>query len=438
MAVLRLLSASTLSAPPAQCLPAMAVLRSLSPAPAQFSTRSVLARHGCALPAQCLPAKADSAFTSSILPSTPASAETHQVVHTSSDSLQFEVLELVFSLCKPMVFKAAVLLNIPDIIATHGGGRSLSVEEIASYIAASTKKPPQLEYLFRLLRCLASYHAFTESRDAGGDFKQYKYGLTNLSKLLVQKENDESYAPLLLAIASNEMYTGWEHLHESVIEGCSAFNRAFGMGPWEYMSRYPKTGDMFNKGMATETRAVMASVVKIYNDGFKNINTLVDVGGGTGAALSMIVKQHPHIRGINLDLPHAIAGAPTLPGVENVGGSMFEHIPPADAVFMKWILHDWNDEDCVRILKKCHESTPANGKVIVLDAIVEEEDAAEKASLRRMALMFDMAMMVFTDGGKERTEEEFKKLFVEAGFQRYSITKLPFPFLQVIIEVSKS
>jgi caffeic acid 3-O-methyltransferase len=213
-----------------------------------------------------------------------------------------------------MALKAAVLLNIPDIIATHGGDRSLSVEEIASYIAASTKKPPHMEYLFRLLRCLASYGAFTESRDAGGDFKQYKYGLTNLSKVMVNKENDESYAPLLLAMASNESFAGWEHLHESVIEGCNAFNRVFGMGTWEHMRSDPRTSDMFNKGMVTDTRAVMPSVVEIYNDAFKNINTLVDVGGGTGAALSMIVKQHPHIRGINLDLPHVIAGAPTLPG----------------------------------------------------------------------------------------------------------------------------
>lgn len=365
-----------------------------------------------------------------------SASKSQQVVHTTaSESAQFQLRELIFSRVKPMALKAAVLLNIPDIIATSGGGRSLSVEEIASHIAAATRKPPQLEYLFRLLRYLASCHAFTETRDAGGDFKKYKYGLTSLSELLVQKGNDQSYAPMLLAATSNDIL---QYLHESVIEGCNAFNRAVGMGTWEYMRTDPRESGMFNKFMATDTRAVMASVVKIYDDGFKNINTLVDVAGGTGAALSMVVKQHPHICGINLDLPHVIAGAPTLPGVEHVSGNMFEHIPPADAVFMKWVLHDWNDEDCVRILKKCHEATPANGKVIVLDAIVEEEDAGEDGSLRRMGLSFDIAMMVYTDGGKERTEEEFKKLFLEAGFQRYSITKLPFPFLQDIIEISKS
>lgn len=368
---------------------------------------------------------ADAAFSSSIPAPRPP---------------RFELQELIYSMVKPMVVKAAVLLNIPDIIASHGGeGRSLSLEEIASHIAASTMKPPHLEYLFRLLRCLASYRVFIETRDTGGDIKQYKYGLTSLSEHLVQKDNDESYAYLLLAMASKDMFAVWEHLHDSVIEGCNASIRAFGMGTWEYMRRDPITSDMFNKYMASDTHAVMASVVKIYDDGFKNINTLVDVAGGTGAALSMVVKQHPHIRGINLDLPHVIASAPILPGVKHISGNMFEHIPPADAIFMKWVLHNWNDQDCVRILKKCHEAIPANGKVIVLDAIVEEEDSVgEEGCSRRVGLTIDIGMMVYTDGGKERTEKEFQKLFRKAGFQRYAVTKLPFPFLQDMIEVSKS
>eukprot|EP00253_Pinus_taeda_P028083 PITA_28083 len=145
----------------------------------------------------------------------------------------------------------------------------------------------------------------------------------------------------------------------------------------------------------------MASIVKVYDDGFKNVNTVVDVAGGTGLAISMIVEAHPHIGGINLDLPHVIDTAPASPGVEHVRGNMFEHIPPADAVFFKCVLHDWKDEQCVEILKTCHEI------LIIVDAIIEEEVGCVK----QMGLRSDIEMMAFTEGGTERTEDEFKKPF---------------------------
>jgi hypothetical protein len=222
---------------------------------------------------------------------------------------------------KPLALKAAVLLNIPDIIATHGGGEglSLSVEDIAYHIAASAPnmnmKPPHLEYLFRLLRYLASYHVFTETSDVGRavEFKRYRYGLTALSKLLMV-QNEYSCVPLLLGATSKIPWEGLQCLHETVMEGCPAFSKAFGMNAWDYFRNDPQENEMFNRALASDTRAVMASVVKVYDHGFKNINTLVDVGGGTGSALSMIVKEHPHIRGINLDLPHVINTAPALPG----------------------------------------------------------------------------------------------------------------------------
>lgn len=363
-------------------------------------------------------------------------------IHTSS-SPQLQLYDMIYSLVKPLALKAAVNLNIPDIIAAHGGGegRSLCVEDIAFHIAASAPcnmnmnmKGPHLEYLFRLLRYLASYNVFTETSHAGGtaEFKRYRYGLTALSELLTV-QNEYSCVPLVFSATSKVPWEGLQRLHETVMEGCPAFTKAFGMNAWDYFRTYPQENEIFNRALATDTRAVMASIVKVYDDGFKNVNTVVDVAGGTGSAISMIVEAHPHIRGINLDLPHVIDTAPALPGVEHVRGNMFEHIPPADAVFLKSVLHDWKDEQCVEILKTCHEATPGNGKVIIVDAIIEEEVGCVK----QMGLRSDIEMMAFTDGGKERTEDEFKKIFHLAGYPRYVITKLPSsPFS--IIEIFKA
>jgi caffeic acid 3-O-methyltransferase len=103
-------------------------------------------------------------------------------------------------------------------------------------------------------------------------------------------------------------------LHDSVLEGCYPFNKAYGISPWEYVGKNPQTNRTFNEAMATNSSIVMASVAKIYEDGLKKIKSLVDIGGGMGSSLSMIVKEHPHIRGINLDLPHVIATAPPITG----------------------------------------------------------------------------------------------------------------------------
>lgn len=394
-----------------------------------------------ATPSQCAAMGEPSSLFSAT--SAAASAPDAALQIYTSPSPQLQLYDMIFSLVKPLALKAAVNLNIPDIIATHGGGErcSLSVEDIASHIAASAPcntnmnmKAPHLEYLFRLLRYLASYNVFTETSHVGGavEFKRYRYGLTALSKLLTA-QNEYSCVPQLFAATSNVHWTGLQHLHETVMEGCPAFSKAFGMNAWDYFRTNPQENENFNRALASDTRAVMASVVKAYDDGFKNLNTVVDVAGGTGLAISMIVEAHPHIRGINLDLPHVIDISPALPGVEHVRGNMFEHIPPADAVFLKSVLHDWKDEQCVEILKTCHQATPGNGKVIIFDLIIEEEVGC----VQQMRLRSDIEMMVFTDGGKERTEDEFKKIFHLAGYRRYIITKLPSsPFS--IIEIFKA
>jgi caffeic acid 3-O-methyltransferase len=249
-----------------------------------------------------------------------------QQINSSCESSATQGLQLhepIFSSVKPMALKAAVLLNIPDIIASRGNGGPLSVDQIASHIVvanslSSSNSDVDVVYLYRILRLLASYGVFTEQEEADqaddADIKKIKYGLTGISKLLVQAGNQQSCGPLLLLIADKVYLEAYQHLHESVLDGCYTCSKAYGMSPWEYLGQNPQGNRLFNEAMATNSNAVMASVAKMYEDGFKSINMLVDVGGGTGSALSMIVKEHSHIRGINFDLPHVIATAPPITG----------------------------------------------------------------------------------------------------------------------------
>ncbi|OMO70094.1 O-methyltransferase, family 2 [Corchorus olitorius] len=155
--------------------------------------------------------------------------------------------------------------------------------------------------------------------------------------------------------------------------------------------------------------------------GLEKINGVVDVGGGVGVTLKMITSKYPSIKGVNFDLPHVIQHAPAYPGqqiltsgVEHVGGDMFESVPNGDAIFMKWILHDWSDEHCVKLLKNCYKAIPNDGKVIVLDSVLPV--LPEPNAFVRGTSMMDILMMTQSLGGMERTKPEFEALATKAGF----------------------
>ncbi|KAJ4700859.1 Caffeic acid O-methyltransferase [Melia azedarach] len=124
-------------------------------------------------------------------------------------------------------------------------------------------------------------------------------------------------------------------------------NKAHGVDLFEYSRRGDRFRRVFNQAMSSYTSLLMSKVHDVY-DGFKDVKVLVDVGGGCGATLSFITSKYSPIEGINYDLPHVIADAPSYPG-----GDMFIGVPKADAVYLKRILHDWSDARCFKILKNC-------------------------------------------------------------------------------------
>ncbi|XP_060672230.1 xanthohumol 4-O-methyltransferase-like [Ziziphus jujuba] len=216
----------------------------------------------------------------------------------------------------------------------------------------------------------------------------------------------------------------WHCFSGCVKEGGFAFNKAHGSGIWAFASQNPDFNKLFNDAMECSSRIMSKAIVSAYKDGFGSVKSLVDVGGGTGRTMAEIVKAYPHIKGINFDLPHVIATAPAYDGVSHIGGDMFEGIPNADAVFIKWILHDWDDEYCVKILKNCRKAVPEkSGKVIIIDMVLKAK--GNDNIFDEIGMMFDMVTLALTEGGKERTDKEWKKILKEGGFPRYKIINIP-------------
>ncbi|KAH7690788.1 O-methyltransferase COMT-type protein [Dioscorea alata] len=308
-----------------------------------------------------------------------------------------------------MTMKAMIELDVLEVMAAAGPGALLSPEEIASKI--QTSNPDVHEVLDRMLRFLAANEVVKCEED--GKSKR-RYGLGPVSKFFTKNEDGVSMAPLLLLQLSNDWAEAWANMKHAVIDGSSPFVKAHGMTLYEYVDKTPHMSELFNQAMFNHTTVLMKKMLENYK-GFESVHMLVDVGGGHGGILSLILSKYPHIKTINFDLPHVVSKAKPIQGVEFVGGDMFESVPSGDAIILKSILHNWSDANCVKILKNCWKALSDNGKMIIIECAIPKN--IEKA---KRALHFDINMLIFSIG-KERTEEEYQFLAEESGFSRGKI-----------------
>ncbi|KAJ4729722.1 O-methyltransferase [Melia azedarach] len=306
----------------------------------------------------------------------------------------------IFNFINSMSLKCAIQLGIPDVINKHG--KPMTLNEL---VTALPIHPTKIRCVYRLMRILI-HSGFFAGQEEG-------YVLTNASQLLL-KDNPLSVTPFLMAMLDPILISPWQKLSTWFQnDDPTPFDTAHGMTFWDYAGHEPKLNHFFNDAMASDARLATSVVIHKCKDVFQGLNTLVDVGGGTGTVAKSIAKAFPDMECIDFDLPHAV--------------------PPADAVLLKWILHDWDDEECVKILKKCKEAITSDskvGKVIIIDMMRENKKGDDESI--ETQLFFDMLMMVLVTG-KERDEKEWVKLFQDAGFRDYKIT--PILGLRSLIEV---
>ncbi|KAM6572815.1 hypothetical protein CsatA_016895 [Cannabis sativa] len=357
---------------------------------------------------------------------------------------QAEIFEHMFSFVDSMALKCAVELRIADII--HSQDCPISLTQIASKIITNSHNSPMISsspdnnnnnnnntmlYLNRIMTSLVRKKIFTAQYDHDQNNNQtvLYYGVTSKSRWLL-RDSKPSLAPLILMENHPIQMAPW-HFFSHIIKdqegSATAYEKAHGCGIFELASVNGELNKIFNDGMACLGEMVMGAILPAY-DVFGCMGSLVDVGGGIGGDLAEIVKSLPHIKGINFDLPHVTATAPESNGVTHVAGNMFESVPSADAIFIKWVLHDWCDEECVKILRNCRKAIPEkNGKVIIVEIVLKDSSQNKENDdvFDETRMIFDMVMMAHTCRGKERTEFEWKKLLEEAGFPRYKITKIP-------------
>ncbi|KAL5167441.1 Isoflavone 7-O-methyltransferase [Glycine soja] len=277
----------------------------------------------------------------------------------------------MFAFLDSMCLKSIIELGIPDIIHKHG--QPITLSELVSILNVP---PARVGHVQSLMRYLA-HHGFFERLRI--HLEKESYALTAASELLVK---------------SSEL--------------CLT----------------PMVEKLFNEAMTRDSQ-VSNLALRDCKLVFEGLESIVDVGGGTGATAKMISEAFPDLKCVVLDRPRVVENLSGNNNLTYVAGDMFKTIPKADAVLLKWILHDWADKDCRKILENCKEAISSNngkrGKIIVIDMVINEKQDEQK--ITELKLLWDVSMACAFNG-KERNEEEWNKLFMEAGLQDYKISPL--------------
>jgi hypothetical protein len=310
----------------------------------------------------------------------------------------------------------AVELGIPDQLSR--GARS--VKDIAAQASASE------DGVYRLLRALASVGVAVEKPGR-------KFALTPVGKCLCS-DAPESHAGYARFTGHDSTWRPWGQLAHSVRTGEPAFDKVFGEPVFEYYAKHPEAAAIFDTAMTSLSTLESRAVAAAYD--FRKIGTLMDVAGGHGLLLSTVLRQHKHMRGVLVDLPHVTAGAAATFAKAGVtgrvtveGGDFFKALPSgADAIIMKHIIHDWDDHSATTILQSCHRALGPKGKLLIADTVVPEGNAPHFGKL------LDLEMLVLTPRGRERTKVEFASLLRGAGFRMTRIvpTHCPISIVEAV------
>ncbi|MGW5675985.1 methyltransferase [Streptomyces sp. NPDC003860] len=289
-------------------------------------------------------------------------------------------------------------------IADRLGGEARSVTDLARECSVDA------DALHRTLRLLAAEGLFHEGPT--GSFR-----LAALGDLLRTEAPGSLHE--FVNLMAGESYRVWAESAYSVRTGKPAFDLVHGMPHFNWLAEHPDAARDFNRAQAS---LVTQRSLPLLERNWQGVKTVVDVGGGNGQLLATLLSQQPHLEGVLFDLPHVVTEAQaklTESGVRDrtriVGGDFFAEVPTGGDVYvLAQILHDWNEEQALGILRSCRKALPGHGRLLILEQVIPEDGEPHPAKF------LDLHMLVLL-GGRERTETDWRSLLADSGFQLESV-----------------
>ena len=309
-----------------------------------------------------------------------------------------EINEQFLSMATSKMVSKPIYVAAKLKIADHIKDGMTAIKDLAQ------KTKAHEDTLYRVLRALSSVGVFKELEDKN-------FELTPLAECFLNEPGSQRGMVLWFNDPIHDL--AWSHLLWSVETGEPAFNKAYGKPIFDYFKENREISEVFNQAMSANTQGVHEMISQAID--LTGINTLYDIGGGYAHLLKKIMEKHPQLKGGVFDLPNVVADIKDE-SFEIFPGSFFEEIPTgADAHILTFIIHDWDDESSLTILKNCFHSLPVGGKIFL------GENVLTGPNQPGLGKLLDLEMLVMTTG-RERTEEEFKILLESAGFKYLGVT----------------
>ncbi len=313
------------------------------------------------------------------------------------DPVTEQMLGLIRGFWVSQIVGTLAELKIPDRLAKG----ALRHDELAKEIGCDSQAT------YRLLRASASVGVISAKSDG-------RFGLTPLGEKL-RSNVPGSMRDIAVAITAPGHWLSWGRLAEAVRSGKRQTPATLGRELFQYYAENPDEGSAFTGAMSNMSTMIAEDVARVLDT--STAEHVADIGGGSGAIIAALLESNPALRGTILELADVVPRARTAlaeRGLSSrcqvVEGDFFKAVPPADIHILKQIIHDWNDEQSIRILSNCAHSLRRNGRVILIEYVLPEDGRFSYVPL------MDLNMLVLLPGC-ERTAEQYSGLFNAAGLR---------------------
>jgi hypothetical protein len=322
----------------------------------------------------------------------------NETPHESAPPPHAQLIQMATGYWVSRIVYAAAKLDLADRLAD--GPKS------AAELAGSTET--DAPSLHRLMRALAAL-GILAGRDGN------RFALTPLGETLKSGAPGSARATVL-TLGGPFGWRAWEEIVYSIQTGKTGFEKAFGMGAFDYLARHPEDASLFSETMIGIHGGEPPTVAEAYD--FSRFGTVADIGGATGTLLATVLKRHAKPRGLLFDMPHVVREAPPLltkygvaDRVRIESGSFFETVPAgADAYMLSHVIHDWSEEQCLTILGHVRKVIPKDGRLLIVEMVLPPGDEFHPGKI------LDITMLVMP-GGRERTPDEYADLLGKARFR---------------------
>ncbi|WP_156426711.1 methyltransferase [Mycobacterium sp. IS-3022] len=338
-------------------------------------------------------------------------------LHRKLTPAPIALIEMILATWFSQAITAAAQLGIADALAE----RPLTRDELAREIGADP------DAVGRLMRALISRGVFKQKRDG-------RFALNPLGEAL-RADAEVSMKGAALFFGSRQHREHWTYLSESVRSGKPWAPVLRGKEFFQYLEDEPEFAALFNGAMTSTSDMTEAALSAAYD--FSRFGVIADVGGGHGGLLAGVLAKTPQARGVLFDLPKVVEGAPALLTRRGVAdrvvvepGSFFESAPTGvDAYLMKNVIHDWPDEDAVKILRNIRAAASPHAKLLLFELVIPDHNR------EFIGKLIDMEMLLLA-GAKERTADQWRDVLSRAGFRLTRIVPSAAPLSIIEAEIA--